>query len=277
MPSDDPKLRALFQEVDLVEVTEQTGAAFHKILDKASKAADEMKSAAPTPHPKTDEDPKTAFFRRIAETGDFDLRDAAGQQWSRHLKANDDIRKQYDNLPSRADKAEFRRSWAQKRFSKFVQTKTFEQGFSVVDSTMGEYVSFGTLVERYGGWGWKPAVDGAKRCALRCTALGGSWIYNDSFSGLRMFLLLRREHNEVMAKKWSEFERQIHEGDIATPQGDGAEPSEAAPSTAIKPGKGGKSEAQASPTPKPANDSTLKEATRVKGLISKATLWASSE
>ena len=57
----------------------------------------------------------------------------------------------------------------------------------------GDYLTFGALVVKFGGWEWPPAREGALRQALKCAKMGGDWTFMDEDSGLQKFFAL--EHS----------------------------------------------------------------------------------
>ena len=130
-----------------------------------------------------------------------------GQRFAReHMKGSTE-HENYHQCGTREEKKTFRENWAKKRFQDYTVGKEFDKSFSSIDTTLGEYMTFGATVIKYGGWTWSPAVTGALSTAAKCTALGGKWISIDEFSGLPMFFVLQRQHAEIFAKKWSEFEK----------------------------------------------------------------------
>jgi hypothetical protein len=148
--------------------------------------------------------PVDPIFLRAAETGDFDTRDKVGQKWSR-AKKTPSIKTEYDKLTNTADKKAFMRSWAQEHFKHITANKSFAESYSETAETLGEMHTFGSLVVSYGGWEWPLAIEGAKKHALQCCSLGGSWATTDEMSGLAHFLKLKAQHKGIMAKKWQQL------------------------------------------------------------------------
>jgi hypothetical protein len=68
------------------------------------------------------------------------------------------------------------------------------------------------MVTLYGVWGWKPAIDGAKRTAGKCAKLAWKWIDKDPFSELTRFFVMRKQHAGIFAEKWSEYEKEVADG-----------------------------------------------------------------
>ena len=83
-----------------------------------------------------------------------------------------------------------------------------------VDTKLGEYQTFGTLVQGYGGWKWKPAIAAAEKHALKCAAMGGKWIKLDSdFSGLTHFLKMSMTHKYISDNAWNQYLRYDNNGE----------------------------------------------------------------
>ena len=189
----------MLKDIMAMPVLESDTSGLDKVVkDFVTKAAEtEMSEAAPD------------IFMKAGGTGEFDIRDAVGQRFAReHMKGSAEHEK-YHQCGTREEKKTFRENWAKKRFQDYTVGKAFDKSFSSIDTTLGEYMTFGATVIKYGGWTWSPAVTGALSTAAKCTALGGKWISIDEFSGLPMFFVLQRQHADIFAKKWSEFEKHL--------------------------------------------------------------------
>ena len=97
----------------------------------------------------------------------------------------------------------------QKEYANYSAGKEHLKSYQSVDTDMGEMLTFGAMVTLYGGWGWQPAVDGAKHTAGKCAKLAGKWIDKDPFSELTRFFVMRKQHAGIFAEKWSEYEKEI--------------------------------------------------------------------
>ena len=84
-----------------------------------------------------------------------------------------------------------------------IKQKTESVSHQTEDITDATYVTFGQLVVRYGGWSWRPAVQGAQKCASMCARLGPPWVFRDGFSGLLMFRVVSVKNQERIHKAWS--------------------------------------------------------------------------
>ena len=87
------------------------------------------------------------------------------------------------------------------------QGKEITRSWREVNITTGTYMTFGAVVMQLGGWGWDPAVLGARRLVARCCLLGGRWTKLDTFSGLEFYLVLNQSFSEEFEKCWKDYEK----------------------------------------------------------------------
>ena len=66
---------------------------------------------------------------------------------------------------------------------------------------LGEYMNFGQTVQHLGGFGWTPAVEGAKKVFIKATELGGIWCKMDEANELCMRLIMRTQHVDILEQK----------------------------------------------------------------------------
>lgn len=146
-----------------------------------------------------------AVFALAAETGEFSLRDKAGQVWQKELHKDPSRFAVYKALDTTAKK-QYRAQWAKEKFSHCRSEKTFSHSWKDFDTRRGKYYTFGNLVRSYGGWEWPSAVREAKKHAAKAAIMGGRWIVRDEqFSGLVHILKFELEFKEVMEKCWGQF------------------------------------------------------------------------
>ena len=93
--------------------------------------------------------------KNAAQTGEFQLRDKVGKKWQKHLKNNKIEAESYELL-TMPEKRNRRASWSKDVFSHIEASKEHVATWREVDTKFGEYQTFGTLVQGYGGWKWKP-------------------------------------------------------------------------------------------------------------------------
>ena len=103
-------------------------------------------------------------------------------------------------------------SWLEQKYEKLLHTKEQTTSYCHVDTRLGQYYTYGALVQKYGGWSWPEGVAGATRRAGRCALLGGRWIRRDSaFPDLNCYLVLDVIHQGIFERKWQECARSFEE------------------------------------------------------------------
>ena len=175
------------------EVSESDTTPLDKLLRQARQGA-----VQPASTEAVDE-----AVRKAASTGEFGLRDKVGQNFARRHAKGTDAHAAYMACASLEDKRRFRAAWAKEFYKGCVLTKSHGEDFSQVDTTMGVMMTFGQLVQSYGGWEWALAVKGAKLHAAKAAKMGGRWCQIDSMSELMHFLKLEKRYAEIMEHKWS--------------------------------------------------------------------------
>lgn len=152
----------------------------------------------------------------LADTGNFDIRDPIGQKFYEDHKAGTATHEAYRKCTGRESRKLFREAWAKAKYGKIVHAKQQLRSWQTVDATKGTYLTFGRVVEHLGGWGWKPAVAGAKALAGKCCKLGGKWVQTDTFSDLLLFFVLEKSVTDTFAQSWSLYTESISNSEVAT-------------------------------------------------------------
>ena len=115
----------------------------------------------------------------------------------------------------------YRAKWAQEKYAWVEASRSMTEQYSKVSLEVGEMMTFGELVQSYGGWEWSEAVEGAKAHVAKCARMGGSWVQRDEFFGLWHFMKLKKVHQELLEQQWKVFTR-WHNGEFApVPDGSG--------------------------------------------------------
>ena len=137
---------------------------------------------------------------RSADTGEFDVRDKVGQKFSRSHEEGTPQGDSYRIM-----------TMAEKRVSQKLGQGDIQahhrpevaNGLAQANRRRVGRVLYteGGLVLSYGGWKWKPAIQGAKRHFAKACRMGGKWVTKDSMSGLMHVMKLRHIHREIMHKK----------------------------------------------------------------------------
>ena len=198
----DNDYNSFFEELDKMVVTPDNVAKFEEVI-----------KAAVTPTAVVEE-PKLSKLEVVAQTGIFDVRDAVGQQFSRVHAPGSAAHQAYHAIQGRQNKQAFRASWAKATFANVLVGKKHQVSYQVVDTTLGEHMTFGSLVQHLGGWQWAPAVAGAKRLAGKCAKLGGKWISQDAFTELTTFLVLKKQHMDVFEESWLQFQKEFSDKEV---------------------------------------------------------------
>jgi hypothetical protein len=80
-----------------------------------------------------------ATFKKAADSGEFEIRDAVGQKFQREHKKGSVGYGFYNKLATRDEKCISREQWTIAKFAKCVQGKRFEQEISTIETNLGEY------------------------------------------------------------------------------------------------------------------------------------------
>ena len=99
------------------------------------------------------------------------------------------------------------KAWAMKAYAYTRHTKTESKELAETIQTKGEMMTFGQVVVALGGWGWKPAVVGAKRLAAKCAMLGAPWYARDPFTELPLMKKLTHTDTETFTKAWTSLKQ----------------------------------------------------------------------
>lgn len=147
-------------------------------------------------------------------------------------------------------KREFRAAWANRVLSTHIKQSSVEQETErTLTETMGEYMTLGAVVLRYGGWEWKEGVAGAKRLASRCALMGGRWIKQCPFSRLQMYFVVTHRHLDVFERAWSKKTEEYGVTEVASDAAGSEGPAPAAPTAAASAGASASGQAAACATP----------------------------
>ena len=155
-------------------------------------------------------------LRKAVETGEFDLRSALGQQWTRALKNDKNLQVDYAEHKSREDRRLFRNRWAQATLKKAVEKREHIQKVIHQELSLGEYLPFGMVVKREGGWKDASAIAAAETYFEECVALGNHWVSYNSMTKRGEVLYLRRQVRDVFENAWSHSLANTSEVDAAS-------------------------------------------------------------
>jgi len=112
---------------------------------------------------------------------------------------------EYKSVVGTAAKAAFRAQWAKNEADRVISSKTHAQCWSVVDSTKGEYLPFGMIVQREGGWCDPTAIEAASRYARKCQMMGKPWTQFNSMTDRVDYLYLSKFFLQDFWKQENKF------------------------------------------------------------------------
>ena len=178
--------------------TAEEQAAMEKMMQQKLAYAEEQREPPP-------ENSKFSKLEHLAQTGKFDVKSHEMSLFYKDHPKGSEARKDY-GASSIDVKRQIREAWGRKHFGTQLESMEREDVYSEVDTTKGEYLTFGSTVIAYGGWHWKPAINGAQETWEKIMKLGGKWLRKDTFSGLTFGLILKKEYTEILERKWKQFE-----------------------------------------------------------------------
>jgi hypothetical protein len=152
-------------------------------------------------------------------------RDTMGIRFSRSHHAKSE---EYTALSSRAEKAEFRRRWAEQQLQQYRARNTKTETYEEVSETDGCYIPLAVLYWEEGQRGVDrnqdlAAVRAGTRYAQMCFRLGGKFLRWNEWTARWEYLHLKHHARDKFTKAWSKFveERTEWQDRSATPIGDG--------------------------------------------------------
>ena len=103
------------------------------------------------------------------------------------------------------EKKAFRLKWANERMEEETRKHTHLHAYQTIDGDDGEYLPFGAIVIKEGGWNDVHAVEGTKNLVSQALAMGGQWLRRNPQTKRLEFLHLRKTKKSLMTEKWSMF------------------------------------------------------------------------
>ena len=190
-------LEVLAREDDCKELEDILGASLDAAQPSGlgSASAAEVDDAA---------DEELKLFQEVLTSGKMPSRTPVDNRFRRAHPPGSEGHDEYMALTSASDKAAFRMRWAAAQHEEIKRKKHHSKSLTQSVKTKGKLVTFGGLVQHYGGWSWKPAVQGARLTAGKCANFGGKWCKRGAFSNLLLFRVLEEEDEEEFKKTWSE-------------------------------------------------------------------------
>jgi len=164
-------------------------------------------------------------FNKLSEGQMFDPRGSVGQKWAKQKSTMTDLADEYKKCVGRAAQQSFKLSWARKMVEKERQ-KREQQTWSMVDVTRGEYLSFGAIVLREGGWEDVHALRAAYKYVSKCAIMGSPWRLWNAMTEREDWLYMSKSWASSFEQSWTSFTTYVDaaEGDApsgAVPSGGG--------------------------------------------------------
>jgi hypothetical protein len=142
-------------------------------------------------------------LRDAIEANDVQVRSSLGTRFTRSVKADPEEQGKYAKCKSWESKREFRMEWARRKLEDLTVARSRTRTYARVDTTRGEYVCFGLLVESYGiQYDRNAAVLAATRYASKCLKMGGQWLNKDSLGEVMEYLKIKKEFADTMSDAW---------------------------------------------------------------------------
>jgi hypothetical protein len=144
-------------------------------------------------------------FEKLVGNSMFDARGSLGQKWQKQKSAMTSLSDQYDKCAGRPAQQAFKLAWAKEEYEKMQKTKTHSQTWRMVDTTRGEYMSFGMVVKREGGWKDSSAISAATRYCQKASVMGKPWTVWNSMTERYDYLYISKLFVQDFEQSWSSF------------------------------------------------------------------------
>ena len=156
-PSESP-LDAYVQAVKHCKVSAASFEEMDQLLSAGLKAAQEDEAKLAQKIPEADTDPVLVE----ASKGVFDMRSKVGSTFYDEHPNGSEKHREYMALGDMKAKKLYRAKWAQEKYAWVEASRSMTEQYSKVSLEVGEMMTFGQLVQSYGGWEWSEAVDGSQ-------------------------------------------------------------------------------------------------------------------
>ena len=151
----------------------------------------------------------TDIYQIAKETGNFDIRGKIGQQFQREHRKGTEKWRHYKTLSPEL-KLGYRRNWGKDKHKKYERRETHNELTKKCKTVKKIWGTFGFHVERLGGWGWEPAVNGAKKLCSRAALCGPDWCKKDKWSDMGIFACTEESEADVFEEVWGTFLKKIN-------------------------------------------------------------------
>ena len=168
-------------------------------------AGDGSKADAMQPGGKAGKEGWEKDFEKLVGNSMFDARGSLGQKWQKQKSAMTSLSDQYDKCVGRPAQQAFKLAWAKEEYEKVQKAKTHSQTWRLVDTTRGEYLSFGMLVKREGGWKDSSAISAATRYCQKACVMGKPWTVWNAMTERYDYLYISKLFVQDFEQSWSSF------------------------------------------------------------------------
>ena len=108
----------------------------------------------------------------------------------------------YKSLPC-DKKKDFRIDWGATLMGDLQKKKVKITSLTVEEREHGEYLPFGVIVEREGGWGRRSAVVAAAKYVSKCVKMSAPWCLYNPFTERTEYLFIRKMRVDIFSKYWA--------------------------------------------------------------------------
>jgi hypothetical protein len=153
--------------------------SFHDIEKMLKDTVEESTSKVQLSHASCNMTEKDlALFSKAVTEGNVDARGPLAQRLSALLAKSLEEKAKYKECRSDEERRAFRLKWATTQYEQLQQSRSYSKSFQNIDTTKGEMMSFGRLVETFGiHYDREHAIECATTHALKCANMGGSGLH----------------------------------------------------------------------------------------------------
>ena len=87
--------------------------------------------------------------------------------------------------------------------------KSYLCSHEVFNEEVGEYLTYGAIVMKLGGWQWEEAMHGARSYITKATLLGPPWAETCDMSGLKLYFYVHKRRRVVFVEKWQHYQEEF--------------------------------------------------------------------
>lgn len=143
-------------------------------------------------------------LRQVVETGRMDPRSPVAQKFYADHKPGSANHSEFTKKKTHASKNEHKVEWAQTCLDTMETKKVHKRSFKKVDTTKGEHMPLGLLIEQFGiHYDRKSAIKCGMKHAEKCAKLTGDWIHYDNMSETLWFLFLKKQWQSEFEEAWT--------------------------------------------------------------------------